>query len=380
MNAMENASSSLYNGLSIALALKDKELESKFYEALSMFYEKRKDYYQSLSYYKLFKINADSVFNFETNMHVALMETQFDSEKKDKEIAQFQEQKASQDAILVRKQAQNTMLFGGLILVVVVSIGLYITLRNNRRVNHQLRVQKQEIETKNVQLDKLNHVKDKFFSIISHDLKSPFQSLSGILELMSINALSDKEIKTLFKELKIKFDGTNDLLENLLNWAKMQMKETSFKPEKLKLEEAINDELKSIKNYKVKEIELENKVTSLGNVYADINMLRLVIRNLVNNAIKFTKQKGRIEILSEDLGDQVCVSIKDNGVGISSENKNKIFSGENSFTTLGTDLEKGTGLGLSLCKEFIELNGGKIWVESEEGKGSTFKFTLQKAG
>jgi two-component system sensor histidine kinase/response regulator len=108
-------------------------------------------------------------------------------------------------------------------------------------------------------------------------------------------------------------------------------------------------------------------------------MLKLIIRNLVNNAIKFTKNKGTVEVLSEDMGDFVCIAVKDNGIGISEQNLKKLFDRESSFTTLGTELEKGTGLGLNLCKEFVELHGGKIWVESEEGKGSTFKFTLKKA-
>lgn len=379
MKSLESASSSLHQGLAISKALEDKDLEAKYYEALSMLYETKGQLKISLDYYRTFKNKSDSVFSKENNMQVALMETQFDSEKKDKEIAQFKESKARQDVVLEREKLENTLLFGGFIFVLVVSIFLTFNIRNKKKINNQLREQKDEIQQKNKQLGKLNRVKDKFFSIISHDLKAPFQSLSGVLELMSMNALSDKEIKSLFKDLKIKFDGTNDLLENLLNWAKMQMKETSYEPNTLKLQEAINNELQVIQGFKAKNIELENKVDSLNKVYADINMLRLVVRNLVNNAIKFTNQKGKIEILSEDMGDFVCISVKDNGVGISKENLSKIFNTEKTFTTPGTELEKGTGLGLSLCKEFVEMNGGKIWVESKEGNGSTFKFTLKKA-
>lgn len=379
MNSMESASNSLHHGLSISLILKDKDIEAKYYEALSMLYERKGDLKKSLDFHKLFKIKSDSVFNTETNMQVALMDAQFDSEKKDKEIAQFKESKARNEIELEREKFENTLLFGGMIIVLVVAIVLTINIRAKKKINDQLRVQKSEIEKKNKQLGKLNRVKDKFFSIISHDLKSPFQSLSGVLELMSMNALSDKEIKDLFKDLKIKFDGTNDLLENLLSWAKVQMKETSYDPNALELQEAIDDELQVIQGYKAKNIELENKVNSLNKVYADVNMLRLVIRNLVGNAVKFTNQKGKIEIISEDMGEFVCVSIKDNGVGIRKKDLPKIFNTENTFTTPGTELEKGTGLGLSLCKEFVEMNGGKIWVESEEGRGSTFKFTLKKA-
>ena len=379
MNSLESASTSLHLGLSISLALKDKKLESEFYEALSKFHESKGSFTKALDYFKKFKMSADSVFNTETNMQLALIETQFESEKKDKEIAQFKEAKAKQDAELQRKTTENLILYGGFVFILVVAILLVVNIRNKKKINDQLRAQKAEIEKKNTQLRKLNRVKDKFFSIISHDLKSPFQSLSGVLELVSINALSDKEIKELFRDLKIKFDGTNDLLENLLQWAKMQMKETHYTPSEIELNKTIDEELQVIQGYKTKEIALENKVTDFDKVYADINMLKLVIRNLINNAIKFTKQKGKIEILAEEMGEFVCVSVKDNGVGISEENLKKIFDSENSFTTPGTEMEKGTGLGLSLCKEFVEMNGGKIWVESQEGMGSTFKFTLKKA-
>ena len=379
MNSMESALSSLHKGLAIAVNLQDKELESSFYEALSLFYEKRGNYAMSLDYYKQFKSLRDSVFNQETNMQVALLETQFDSEKKDKEIAQLNESRANQESRIQRQKAENTLLFGGLAFLCIVAVIALITIRNKKRANNLLRAQKKEIEIKSKQLSDLNRIKDKFFSIISHDLKSPFQSLSGILELMSMEALDDKEIKKLFKDLKVKFDSTNDLLENLLHWAKMQMKETTFDPDSIKLYDTIDDELRVIDGSKTKDIKVKNKVEELSHVSADINMLKLIIRNLVNNAIKFTKNKGTVEVLSEDMGDFVCIAVKDNGIGISEQNLKKLFDRESSFTTLGTELEKGTGLGLNLCKEFVELHGGKIWVESEEGKGSTFKFTLKKA-
>lgn len=379
MNSMESASSSLHRGLLIAINLKDKDLEASYYEALSIFYEKKGRLEQSLDFYKKFKLLMDSVFNQENNMQIALLQTQFDSEKKDKEIAQLNMSKAKQNSKIHQQRSQNTLLVTGLVFVLVISIVLTLTIVNKRRANEILRAQKREIEEKSHQLSNLNRVKDKFFSIISHDLKSPFQSLSGVLELMTMKALSDKDIKKLFKELKIKFDSTNDLLENLLHWARIQMKEITFDPDAVELYDTIDEELQTIQGYSIKEVKVENKVEELSRVHADINMLKLVIRNLVNNAIKYTENKGKVEVISEDMGDYVCVSVKDNGVGISEENIHRLFDSESSFTTLGTNLERGTGLGLNLCKEFIEMQGGKIWVESEEGKGSTFKFTLRKA-
>lgn len=379
MNSIESASESLHKGLGYAQNLRAKKLEYKFYQKLSSFYEKKNNQKEALSYFKKFKILSDSVFNKDVNIQVALIETQYETEKKDKEIAQLNESQAIQKSKIEKQDSQTTILFFGLIfLLVMVIVTVFIGI-NKRKANDMLRQQKKEIQAKNRELRKLNRVKDKFFSIISHDLKSPFQSLSGVLELMSLSALSDQEVKKLFKDLKLKFDGTNSLLENLLEWARMQMKETKFEPYEVQLHNTVEEELALIENSKSKDVALQNNVEKITLAYADMNMLKLVIRNLVSNAIKFTKQKGSVEVLSEDMGDFVCISVKDNGVGISKENQQKIFNEETSISTLGTELESGTGLGLNLCKEFVEMHGGKIWVESEVGKGSIFKFTLKKA-
>lgn len=379
MNSIESASESLHKGLGYARNLSAEKLESQFYQMLSDFYDKKGDQTEALRYYKRFKTLSDSVFNRDINIQVALLQTQFESEKKDKEIAQLNENKALQNMQIEKQHAQTTVLligFGFLLVIVIVFISLGV---NKRKANYILLEQTKQIEVKNQELGKLNRVKDKFFSIISHDLKSPFQSLSGVLELMSYNALSDQDINKLFKELKVKFDSTNYLLENLLEWARVQMQETKFDPNEIQLHKTIEEELSVVKNSNSKDVDLQNNVEKVSLAHADMNMFKLVIRNLVSNAVKFTKHKGNVEVLSEDMGDFVCISVKDNGVGISKENQQKLFSEEASFSTLGTALEAGTGLGLNLCKEFVEMHGGKIWVESEEGKGSTFKFTLKKA-
>ncbi len=379
MNAVESASESLYKGLGYAQNLSAKKLEHGFYEQLSVFHEIKNNKSEALLFYKKYKTLNDSVLNRDINIQVALMQTQFETEKKDKEIAQLNENKALQDSEMEKQGLQTTRLIFGLgFLLVIVTVTVFIGI-NKRKANDMLRQQKKEIEAKNQELNKLNKVKDKFFSIISHDLKSPFQSLSGVLELMSYDALSDAEIKKLFKELKSKFDSANSLLENLLEWARMQIKETKFTPSEIQLHTTIEEELLVIKNSNSKDVELQNNVEKLSLAYADMNMFKLMIRNLVSNAVKFTRHEGNVEIRSEDMGEFVCISIKDNGVGISKENQQKLFTEEDSFSTLGTAFEAGTGLGLHLCKEFIEMHGGKIWVESEEGKGSIFKFTLKKA-
>ena len=228
-------------------------------------------------------------------------------------------------------------------------------------------------------LKESNDTKDKFFSIIAHDLRSPFNNILGFSELLIENsnnyeaAESEKYLGIINSSAK----NTLVLLDNLLNWAKSQTGELSFKPEKIVLSEIILEiiELKT-SLAQAKNISLNYHPLNKTEVFADVNMLRTILRNLVSNAIKFTNTGGCINISAMSKQKYVEITVSDNGIGINKEMSNKLFDKANHITTDGTENEKGSGLGLKLCKEFVEKNGGNIWIESEEGKGSNFKFTL----
>jgi PAS domain S-box-containing protein len=232
------------------------------------------------------------------------------------------------------------------------------------------------------QLKELNAAKDKFFSIIAHDLKSPFQSLLGSSELLAtqIESLSQEEVILFSKGLNDNLKNLHDLLENLLNWSLMQRNVLAYNPVNLSLYEVVN-KIIGVSNLSAqnKNISISNNIDKDTFVYADVDMLHSVVENLIINAIKFTLTDGRINISSNERGSFVEVSVLDTGIGIDQGKIPELFNFDAVFTTDGTSGEKGTGLGLSLCKEFIEKNGGKIWVESEVGKGSEFKFTLRKS-
>ncbi|HSP88298.1 MAG TPA: PAS domain-containing sensor histidine kinase [Ignavibacteriaceae bacterium] len=227
----------------------------------------------------------------------------------------------------------------------------------------------------------LNSTKDKFFSIIAHDLRRPFESLLGYSELLAkeIKSLSQEEIVLFSKGLNDNLKSLYGLLENLLNWSLMQRNVLEYKPENLNLYDLVN-KIIGISNQSAMEkiISLSNNVDTRIFVYADVNMLRSVIQNLIINAIKFTQTGGQIIVSSNEIGGFVEVSVQDNGIGISSEKSSELFNFHAPFTTDGTAGEKGTGLGLPLCREFVERNEGKIWLDSELGKGSKFTFTLRK--
>ncbi len=231
------------------------------------------------------------------------------------------------------------------------------------------------------ELWKLNAIKDKFLSIIAHDLKAPFISLKGLVDILlqSAEELSN-DSQNLLKLLQESIDSAYTLLESLLTWARVQRGSMAFLPDKFDLQRIVLANVISLRaNASHKKIEVENFIEADTFIYVDPNMINTIVRNLITNALKFTERGGKVEITAKSDGDFVEASFSDSGIGISEKNMSKLFRIEEKYKTVGTAGERGTGLGLALCKEFIEKNGGKIWVKSEVGKGSTFKFTLPKA-
>ena len=231
-------------------------------------------------------------------------------------------------------------------------------------------------------LREANATKDKFFSIIAHDLKNPFNSIVGFSDLLlkNIDKYDKDKILNFVKNINNSSKQAFILLENLLLWARSQSGNIEFYPTKNNLKNIIQENILLAENQaNNKEIQIENHITDDYFVFCDKNMINTVIRNLLTNAVKFTTNKGKITTAIKLIENNYEVTISDTGVGISPENIDKLFRIDSKHQTLGTADEKGTGLGLILCKEFIEKHKGKIWAESEKGKGSDFKFTLQIA-
>ncbi|HET9569861.1 MAG TPA: HAMP domain-containing sensor histidine kinase [Bacteroidales bacterium] len=240
-----------------------------------------------------------------------------------------------------------------------------------------------EIKNKNEQLLKSLAEKSRFFSIIAHDLKSPFNGFLGLTQTMSerLPHLSNEELKQITTVLENSATNLYGLLNNLLQWASVEQGLIPFNPEDIKLlsmtEESIVTILEPAKN---KELELTINIPKDLNVYTDKNMLQTVLRNFVSNAVKFTPKKGKINVSAIALDNRfVEVTVEDTGIGMSAEMVENLFRPDFQMNRVGTEGEPSTGLGLLLCKEFIEKQHGKIWVESEVGKGSTFHFTLTRS-
>lgn len=247
--------------------------------------------------------------------------------------------------------------------------------------NRELELTNQRLSDSERSLKELNHTKDKFFSIIAHDLRNPFNPLLALTELLDndYSDLSEKERIGFIKEIRHGAKKLYDLLENLLNWALSQTKQIKFNPVQIELNDIIenNIELLGI-NAEKKGISVKAGYNDKALVMADENMLNSIIRNLLNNAIKFSPEKSEINISIQESENHFTVEVRDQGPGIPLGNSKDIFKAFSS-QSIQNSKGKGSGLGLILCKEFVETNGGNLWVQSEEGKGSSFFFTLIKA-
>ncbi len=245
--------------------------------------------------------------------------------------------------------------------------------------NYQVHKMKDELHEQSEKLKQVNSTKDKFFSIIAHDLKNPFNSIAGFTDLLIENNDKYDETKRLkfFKIIKGSTAKVSSLLDNLLIWANSQSGNLKFNPKKIDLMKQVTDVVSFLEIQAInKDIAIFNKVEKNIFVKADENMLDTILRNLISNAIKFTEAKGEINIYSVLKNDFVEITVKDNGIGISASEIEAIFSVNEISSSLGTSNEQGSGLGLILCRDFVESHGGKIWVGSKVNQGSEFKFTL----
>ncbi len=276
-------------------------------------------------------------------------------------------------------------LLGLLGIICIFLVWIYLKRNNSLKYAQELEEKNLKIQLQNEafveqtrHLENINNVKDKLFSIVSHDLKDSLSSINGFIDLLRDGSLSREEFDNLIPELSENANNASLLLFNLLNWSKSQMQSLKPSPSLFDIQEVFEEKVKLI------EQRLENKGIELIDhslrdfAYADRSMIEIVIQNLLANALKFSRKGDAITISNHISNGSCIISIADTGIGISKHNIEKLFK-SSTFTTMGTNNEKGTGLGLSICKELVELNGGKIWVESTVNVGSTFYVQLPKS-
>jgi len=262
----------------------------------------------------------------------------------------------------------------------IASIISYLIVKN-KIIKHldELKLSNRIAQKRKNQLIKINQTKEKFYSIIAHDLRSPFATILSSTRILikKIDKLDIENVKTQANAIHSSASNSLNLLDNLLNWSRTQTDQISFCPKNINLSTIVDSVIsRSSSSSNLKNISLNHYIDKDIDIYADPEMIKTIFRNLISNAIKFTPKYGEIEVYANILADNIEVTVADNGLGIDKITKEKIFRIESNKIHSGTENEKGSGLGLVLCKEFIEMHKGIIWVESDIGKGSQFKFML----
>ncbi|WNB16764.1 tetratricopeptide repeat-containing sensor histidine kinase [Marivirga arenosa] len=265
-----------------------------------------------------------------------------------------------------------------LIIIIILVWSLYINIKKNKKLARQQMI----IQTQKNHLEKLNNTKNKFFSIVAHDLKSPLNSLKSFTDILSdhFDSFSKEDIKNFSNEIKTSVGNAIKMADNLINWARIQMEDVSVDKITLNVAESVQPIYALYRNIaSKKDIDLKLEIGENLKICVDQNQLEFVIRNLLNNAIKFTKRGGVIKLSAQELNDKVEIIVEDNGVGMPDQIKENVFKLESKHSIRGTEGETGTGLGLMLCQEFVNLNEGELLIDSEENKGTTIKIRFDKA-
>lgn len=368
MKQYELANKYIQQSLAIAKEVNLPTMQLKNLGILSSNYKALGNLQSALHYMEKFTSLKDSVFNKEAQKNTATLLAKLENENKERRIALLTKEKELRETYLLMS------ILGSIFLLVMIMV-IYISYKHNKKSAALLKRQKEE-------LTELNTTKDKFFSIIAHDLKSPFTTLIGISEMIAAEQhhASKEELLHYYAALNDEIHKVYSLTEDLLEWGRLQRNAVKFERVKLNLSEDIFDTIAVLSgSAQKKNISITTLFPEHLDVFYDQKMITTVVRNLISNAIKFTQKGGTITVKAAIENSHALVQVCDDGVGISQEDLSKLFRIDLYYSTTGTNSETGTGLGLILCKEFIEKHNGTIWAESEVGKGSVFSFTLSTA-
>jgi signal transduction histidine kinase/ligand-binding sensor domain-containing protein len=272
-----------------------------------------------------------------------------------------------------------TLWFKTAVIVFILLVFALILISRERKLKEQKMLLEKTVAIKTNELKEMNASKDRFFSIIAHDLKNPFNTIIGFSELMkdSDQNTEKSQYLKLSEQIHSSAVQTFRLLENLLEWANSQQRKVIFNPVSTNLYELIEEEFFMVHEMAGgKNIRLQNNINRQLNITADRNMLKTILRNLITNGVKFTNRDGEVQVTARPYDNFIEIAVSDTGIGMTNETMSKLFRIDGDHSTAGTENERGTGLGLFLCKEFVEKHGGKIWTESILGKGAAFKFII----
>ncbi len=367
--------------LQLSNKLKAKKDKLDIYKNYSELYKAMGSYEKALEYLEKHNQLRDSIHNEESSDQIAEMQTKYGTEKKEKENELLRKNNQIQELAIAKQTNIRNSFIALTLLVILLIIILYSRFSIKKKANKQLVLNNEIISKQRDELKQINSTKDKFFSIISHDLRGPFGNIVSFTNLLAedYDSFKDQEKKEIIGQLNNSAKTTFELLANLLTWSQTQTGQIDINKENLNLKNLIDTSCAAYVCVAAqKKIDITCKVPKETNVYVDKNTASVIISNLINNAIKFTPEKGTITVDFKENIETSELHIIDSGVGMSKETISKLFKIEEHVSTKGTNNEDGTGLGLVLSKEFILKNGGNISVTSEPGKGSHFIISFPK--
>jgi signal transduction histidine kinase len=350
----------------------DKETLLEFLKISADYYKAKGDMTRSVDYLERYISLNDSIQNDEINDRASELNAQFDFDRQMKKIGTLEMQSQLQAD---ENRLKNYLLIGTSVFIILGLVLIYVLVRSNRFKN----ITNRQITEQAERLNELNTTKDKLFSIISHDLRGPINSLKALMDMVKKQMVTEQEFRHFSGQLQNNVEYVHFTLDNLLQWSKSQLQGIQARPSTVSLMSLANENFNLLSEpAKLKGIQLVNNIRMDASVFADPDQISLVFRNLISNAIKFTDAEGIITLSSETKQDREVITVRDTGTGMTEEVKQKLFQMNNNHSSAGTAGEKGTGLGLTLCLEMIEKNNGKIHVESVEGEGTSFIFSLPK--
>lgn len=374
-----NEARAYYNkALNFALDIDDREGVIEITKTLSELYERMGDYKQALAFHKEYSRRSDSLAKDRSLDKVRQLHFNYELQKKQNQIDNLEQTSLDEQGRIERQRILLGASVIGLFLTLIIAYLFFRNLRNEQRRKDVILQQKEEIEHKTEKLEELNAFKDRTFSVLSHDLRSPINALTSTMELFDLDLLTPEEFAEHKQELTNKLESVNLLMDNLLQWAKSQMKgEHTLDIEKLAIKRKTLKAFAVLKDTaKQKGVSLINTIGDEIYAYGDKNQIEMVMRNIVSNAIKFTPEGGSVTVSAHKEGDMTAIVVKDTGVGMSEEQQQKLLDGETNISKQGTDGEKGTGVGMYLSYGFVKANGGELRVSSTLGEGTSFTVLL----
>ncbi|ALM09134.1 histidine kinase [Sediminicola sp. YIK13] len=331
-------------------------------------------YSEALKFHEIYQQVSDTLSRDENKRGLAMLKTKIDHEKE-------------QEALILKNQQaltnQKYVVYGAIVIIlifIVITLLIHRGQKIQKKLNVKLQNQKEDLLKREIELNEINLTKDKLFSIIGHDLRGPIGALQELLRMLKVGEIQQSEFMDFIPKLRDDVDHISFTLNNLLSWGQTQMKGAVTKPTAFGLEELVTDNINLLSEIaENKSIKMINRISDNTIIWSDVNQIDIVIRNLISNALKFTPEHGMVTIDAQEGKDHWEISVRDSGIGMDLVTQDKLFNANSNHTTYGTNNEKGTGLGLSLCKEMVEKNNGKIWVESALRIGTCFFFTIPKS-